>query len=256
MNNITFVTAFYDIGRETYGHNSRTVETYISYFKNLVKIKNKIILFTTESVAKRLENECLPENVTVIIYDFFNEVADINKKIKEVQQTETYKNKIREDLRNNIEYVVSEYSLLNCSKSHFLHKAVSERLISTNYVSWIDFGYCRNENVHYENLNISTDFNSVRTFSLTEIPKVEDLNIEEIFSTNTVFIIGGCFILPKLLVKSFHSLLKKRMEDLIDLGLIDDDQTLMLYIYKKHSSVFDNVVLPNSWFSSLDTLNG
>ena len=46
MNNITIVTAFYDIGRENWIYYNRDTSYYFECFERLCQLKNKIIIFS------------------------------------------------------------------------------------------------------------------------------------------------------------------------------------------------------------------
>ena len=64
MPNITIVTAFFDIGRgrlpkEKHGrvlphYQHRSVDTYFEFFKNLARLKNDLVVYTTEDFVDRI----------------------------------------------------------------------------------------------------------------------------------------------------------------------------------------------------------
>ena len=72
VNSITIVTAFFDIGRGDWstekGHSShllRNNQTYLSYFENLAKLDNEMVVFTFEEmkpyIRKLRGNKCSME---------------------------------------------------------------------------------------------------------------------------------------------------------------------------------------------------
>ena len=73
MSDITIVTAFFDIGRGNlpamvrgrilphYQH--RSVETYFEFFRNLAKIKNDMVIYTTKEHAERIRNIRIEEGL-------------------------------------------------------------------------------------------------------------------------------------------------------------------------------------------------
>ena len=51
---ITLVTAYFDIGRGEWGKFKRGDNKYISYFKLWARMKNKLIVYTNAEVAKEV----------------------------------------------------------------------------------------------------------------------------------------------------------------------------------------------------------
>ena len=55
MNDITIVTAFFDIGREKFKGYERGNNKYINYFKFWARINNNIIIYTNANFEKEIK---------------------------------------------------------------------------------------------------------------------------------------------------------------------------------------------------------
>ena len=252
MTNTTFVTAFYDLKRNGYKYTKST-EEYIIYFKNLSSINNHIVIFTTPNYSSLIKSIRGDKPTTVIEYDIFSEFVSLNCKIKSIHNTVKYKNIVNHTLHRNMEYCLSEYSLINYLKSFFVWISVFKNLVKTEYVGWIDFGYVRDVNHSYKSLNFNGSDKHIHTFSLNQMPNIDDINIYDIMTNNIVNIIGGCFVINKNFAEHTWNMVRDGLFELVDMGLVDDDQTLMMYLYKKYPEKFFNTILPNQgWFSALD----
>ena len=108
VNSITIVTAFFDIGRGDWstekGHPShllRDNQTYLSYFENLAKLDNEMIIFTSrefELIVKQLRKDKPTKIVTIDIdREFSRELASI----KSIIRSESFQEKVS-DIYNNI----------------------------------------------------------------------------------------------------------------------------------------------------------
>ena len=54
MNEITIVTAFFDIGRKNFETYPRSNENYLEYFKIWARMKNNLIVYTNVSMAEKV----------------------------------------------------------------------------------------------------------------------------------------------------------------------------------------------------------
>ena len=67
MINTTIVTAFFDIGRSSWDVGfRRTNSHYYSYFKNLCKLKNDIVVFTSEDLIPYIKENTNKTNICLL----------------------------------------------------------------------------------------------------------------------------------------------------------------------------------------------
>ena len=152
MNEISIVTAFFDIGRGDWTPDKglphylqRTTDTYFDRFANMANLDNTLVVYTSEDLAEKVwairKNK---ENKTVVItVDFDDEFNEQRQAIRKVQNNPDYLAKINPSQVKNPEYWSADYVLVNMLKSHFVNHAIGAGVVDTDLVAWLDFGYCR-----------------------------------------------------------------------------------------------------------------
>jgi protein YibB len=251
MSDITIVTAFFDIGRSNWNktiHNvetphyiPRSTELYFSYFENLSKMKNDMIIFCDEQNVNRIENirkNNAPEsNTTVISTNFQETVKNMKPTIEKIQRQPEYY-KFVDDPRMP-EYWNADYVLVNYMKTDFVNHAYDNAIIKTNLAAWLDFGYVRNPEMLPDTLLWEYDFDSDKMHYFIKRPMDFGRPIFDIVRTNSVYIMG-CHIVggkdPWLKHKHMNM---RSMGSLLDCGLVDDDQTILLMNYRANPKMFD-----------------
>ena len=146
MNDITIVTAFYDIGREDWEYFNRKTSYYFECFERLCQLKNKIVVFSEikfKSLFDKIIRDIKPDLV-VIYEDIFDNNKELINKIKKTQQILQKKGGLTYGLTSP-EHWCPEYVLLTTLKTYFCCTAINKISEIDNTVSWIDFGYIRKE---------------------------------------------------------------------------------------------------------------
>ena len=93
MNDITIVTAFFDIGREQFKGYERGNNKYINYFKFWARINNNVIIYTNADFEKEIKKiredfGLLEKTRIVIIENYTNFDKNLYKKITDVMNNE------------------------------------------------------------------------------------------------------------------------------------------------------------------------
>lgn len=263
MSDITIVTAFFDIGRgslptEKYGrvlphYQHRTVDQYFDYFRNLAKIKNYLVVYTSPDLADKVmsirEEFGLKDQTHVVICDSylppgFNVVKD---KVEQIMNDKNYIDKIVNP--HLIEYWHSDYVLVNIFKSVFVTDAVERDLVKGNTAAWIDFGYCRNDTTLSSSKKWEYDFDKdkIHFFNMRDIKP--DRPIDSIIYTGDVYIQGCHIVAGKKMWKELRELVLHNLNVLLNYNLIDDDQTLLLMAYLTKPELFElRFIDPSDWF--------
>jgi protein YibB len=263
MGDITVVTAFFDIGRgslpSTYRgralpfHQHRSVDTYFDFFKNLAKIKNDLIVYTTANFAKRIyeirKEYGLEKKTKVVVCDSYlpEKYEPIKTKIEKIMNDPAYYGKVVNP--QLIEYWHSDYVLVNIFKSHYVSDAIEKGLVHTDLAAWIDFGYCREPDRIPEPHTWSFNFDTEKIHFFCMRPIEPERPIDSIIYTGDVYI-QGCHIVAG--TKKW-SLLKEHMfkslSSLLSHNLIDDDQTLLLLSFLMNPENYQlHQANPNDWF--------
>jgi protein YibB len=227
---ITIVTAFFDIGRGDWAKFTRTVDTYFRNFERLCLLENPIILFTESKHRKRVENILTRKSNLVVYYDddLFDRHAPLLAEIQKVQQDPLFREGILDT--QCPEYFEPKYVLINYLKASFCEKAIDQQAISSNMVAWIDFGYLKKKRQLPVSLRWDYPFEEkIHMYSL--LPLDAPVNITQIVKENIVYIQGCHIIAPAHKWKQMSQLMADAMHKQFDLGLIDDDQSMLLMAY-------------------------
>lgn len=237
---IVIVSAFFDIGRGNSAIYARSNETYFEYFKFWAGIQNKLIIYCHKEYADKIlkirESFGLQKQTEIVIVEnIFNIEAELYQKMSNIENKTDFCNfrYYNEAMSNGAKY---DYIML--MKYWCLYDA-SNRVNDNQKLAWIDFGY-NHGGKKYINSNDfhffwEYDFdNKIHLFCLS--------NPENMCSIDSLQFqkdcITGNLVVPKEFAKDFWKYIKTAMESLIALDCIDDDQQLLLMVYKLHPELF------------------
>ena len=235
---VNIVTAFYDIGRGSWEGNvngqdipgfiKRSNDEYFERFARLCKLDNPITVFTQRKFSERIR--AIRNDIKVgIMEDIFQ--PTLVEGIKDVQTNKTFLNLI--DNPSLPEYWSPEYIIINLLKGFFVNAMISKMSPEYDTTAWIDFGYCR-DNVE---LPGSWEFDTndlINVISNGPIDVYNTPTILEIIKSNMVFLQGCHIIAPNNRWQEFYEDIFKAFLSLISVGLVDDDQTLLLMAYRNN----------------------
>lgn len=259
MNEITIVTAFFDINRKEYKNFPRTNEQYLEYFSVWARMKNKVIVYTNSEMAskvKRIRKKYGLEDKTIVI-EVNNEEEiekDLYEKIKKVSIDNDFLNfrRIKDAISNKAKY---DYVML--LKYWCLYDAVKKGY-ADGMVAWLDFGFNHGDKCYIcpEEFSFlwktSLDTEKIHVFSLNTIEKNKTI-FKIIMNLNDVFM-GAPIIVPAFLTEKFWTLMRDSMVSLLRVGFIDDDQLLLLMAYQEEKKLFEIHV--SDWFLPLKENGG
>lgn len=264
------VTAFFDIGRSDWdgtfnGHKlptylKRDTETYFKRFDNLAKnINNKIIVFSSPDNEERFS-----KYDNVVFYDgtdiFESAKTKYGHRINEIQKSKDFISFV--DTPSLPEYWNPDYVLINYLKSTFAIAAYQKNFKdhANDVITWIDFGYARDNVFVPQNKHWVFDYsNKNNVYLWTNAVSVDTIKTSPIYRLirNGTPLIRGCHI-----VSNYTGWLKLRDEmdnainTLLDVDLIDDDQTMLLMAARKMNyRVTYNIGDSNNWFEIFEKYN-
>lgn len=266
MHNITIVTAFFDIGRGNLpktmhgrhipGYQNRTVDDYFSFFANLAKIENDMIIYTTPNLKDRILELRQNRTTKVVCFDSYlpTEFEEAKEKIKTIMESSEYYSKVHNP--HLIEYWNPDYVLVNIFKSYYVSHAIENLLVDTDLTAWIDFGYCRSNNT-IPSCNIwryNFDKDKIHFFNIREIDRHR--SIDSIIYTGDVYIMGCHIVAGTTQWDYLKTSMIRNLNKLLDDKLIDDDQTLLLMSYLDNTDKFTIThVDPIDWFIMFKRFN-
>lgn len=252
----SIVTAFVDIGRGNWEgivnnkviphYIKRDTETYFQRFERLTKLKNDIVCYTESKYFSRIK--AMNSNIKLIAIDsLWEENKNLLTTIENIQKNTSFVNMVLNPACP--EYWSSKYVVINLLKSTFVNHAIDSNFITNNDVAWIDFGYCR-EHVYcppdtYWTFETDDKINLYcHNYNLFNKP------IFEVIKTGEVYLQGCHIIASKNKWPVLSNLIKENLNHLLSVGLIDDDQTLLLMSYRSNPEIFKlNQANPNNWFT-------
>jgi protein YibB len=247
MNNISIVTAFFDIGRGDWTPDKglphylhRTTDTYFERFGHLAQLDNEMVVFTSEDLADKVY-ELRKDKITktkVVTIDFPNTFQIEREMISEIQKNPNFQIMINPMQVRNPEYWSADYVLVNYLKSHLVNFAITNNFVDNDLVAWLDFGYCRNKETlnNVKEWKYPFDTNKIHFFNFREY---KDLPIQDIIANNIVHMFGAKIVAGKEMWPKLEELIYGAFKNLTDANMIDDDQTLMLLAYLYDKELFE-----------------
>jgi hypothetical protein len=246
VNDVIFVTAFKDIGRNNYSHYKRSNDKYFESFFNIASnIEYTLVVYLEENIKNELlKKYTFKPNIIFVDMDKVDTFYDkFLEKDKIIIQSEIYKNKIPEDRKFNPEHIYSEYNLINHSKINFV-KNCSTIYPNYSFYSWVDFGY------------ISP--NIPNNLSLTKLPEkvvyaafkepTHRINEDDMLRSDEIFIMGSSYIIHKNCIEEFECLYEKKIIEWQEKYVTDDDQNLLLQLYYDNPNIF-HLIQSDTWAS-------
>ena len=260
MNDITIVTAFFDIGRGEWTPEKglphylhRTNETYLDRFAIMAELDNPMVIYTSKEFVDEIKQIREGKPTDILTLDFPNSFKVLREQITNIQKDPVYQSKINPSQIKNPEYWNADYVLVNLLKSSFVNRAL--QLIETDLVAWMDFGYCRDESTLNGVTNWQYPFNKdkIHFFNLKEY---HGSFIQDIIFNNDVHITGPCIVAGKQMWPTLEHLVHHNVNELLKNQLIDDDQTILLMSYLQKPELFElHPVNNQDWFVAFKEYN-
>lgn len=255
LREVTVVTAFFDIGRGSWGDGfSRSAHDYISFFEFWARIDNELIVFTEpkykEAIEKIRANYGLSKKTHVVAIPDLTEVDpamyEAIKGALSRQEAISFR-----DAPECPESYNAYYDYIMNVKSVLVNKAIDSGF-AKGMVAWLDFGY--NHGGEYFQEAEEFDFTwctdlpeKINIFALEDDVQVP---IFEIVRSMKVYLSGGLIVAPDILWRDMQDLMRQAVDSLSDCGLADDDQTVMLMAQRKRADLF-NCIPVEYWFDPL-----
>lgn len=261
MNDITIVTAFFDIGRGDWSPDKglphylqRTTDTYFDRFANMAKLDNNMIVYTSEDLVDRVKELRGDKPIQIHSVDFTKSFVEIKKKVADVQKDPNFLAKINPTQILNPEYWSPDYVVVNLLKSTFVNQSM--KYINTDLTAWVDFGYCRTENTLGGHTNWQYTFDKDKIHFFTIKDWVEGTYIQDVIANNDVYVTGPCIVGGRDAWKKLEILVQHNTNELLKNNLIDDDQTLLLMSYLSQPDMFElHPVSTDDWFVAFKDYN-
>lgn len=243
MSELTIVTAFFDIGREKWTGFERDNSKYVEFFKFWARMKNRVVVYTDSQTARQVEeiraSFGLQDRTHVICVDDVTTVApDVYQALSRVMANEA-----SVKFRRKPTYPEScnpLYNYVMYLKAHLITDAI-QRGLAQGMVAWMDFGY--NHGGAFYNKPEEFDFVWSYDFSpkihVFAVEPLDDTPVFEIVRDMKIYFAGGIIVAPDSLWPKLLEMVRHALFSLLECGLADDDQTLLIMAYRAEPELFE-----------------
>ncbi len=251
MQNITVVTAFFNIGRDCWENYTRKEEEYLLFFKNLLSFRVNMVIFT-EPKYEDFVNKCREKQYTHLVLQKFEELES-HKYLEKIQKIMESKDIARYHPNPSAPEVCKPmYNTLVINKLNFVAKAIEVNPFNSSHFFWIDAGYTHGT----MNLALLSWYPSsiMMTDNLTVIARSSVNNVDlhpfTFYKKYIDVIIGGFFGGKKEACLKVKDLYYKFLEYILyDLKITDDDQYYMSLLVR-YKPEFFNIVMAD-WYGGI-----
>lgn len=262
MNELTIVTAFFDVGKGEWKNTvySRTNDIYMEQFRFWARMQNELIVYTQSKFADTIfeirKDFGLKEKTRVVIVDDFREKnSDLYVRMCKVEQNPQYSLwGINPKALSNR----ADYSYVMLMKYWCLNEAA--KLVSDGSVlAWMDFGFNHAGDLYINSEEFAFTWRSELFFNdrrihLFTLCHPDEVLLCESLQLKYVCVMGCMVIVPRELACVMWKIIKKSMESLVMLDAIDDDQQLLIMAYKYRPEIFSAHI--SKWFLPLKEYGG
>jgi len=241
---LCIVSAFLDIDRQNWSTFQRSINQYFMHFIPYTKINHEMIVFMDEKHIDKLQDICKKAphiKIIPINREWMQENIHAYQQLpreKEIMESGEFRELVKHRL-GNPECSKPEYNIMQHAKIDFVCHVINNKLSSADYYAWSDFGYFQNPtripkfSLDITNFDLDkVNFQAINSFT------PEDFNISYTLR-NAPERIGGFFYLgnPQQLLK-YQELYHQVCKEFHEMGIVDDDQHIMIQCIAKQPSLF------------------
>ena len=254
--NITLVTCFYNIKRDTWRHYNRPLELYFNKSENLLNKLNPIVIFTSSEyteVIKNIRQRYDPTlSYTKIIDLPFEQLKyhDLLETIKTLQNNAKIQPR---DQKICPEFCIPEYPMLINNKTNFVYRVCCENYFNSTIFQWVDFGLHGNVMKHkeFDKHYFSNIFYKPGRLRICSFKNPENLN-DDYYNTHEGTTAATMFAGDKSIITKFYELTDNEFMRMINNRYINQEQYTYYFIMCKHPELFDTIIFPNWDHLTLD----
>lgn len=249
MSKIKIVTAFFDIGRGNSAVLPRSNDQYFEYFRFWARIRNELVVYCEPQNCERVRSirreYGLEERTEVIpIADVYQIEPEIFAHMTEIEHNEEF---CSFRYYNNALSNRAKYDYIMLIKWWCL-KDTAARTDSDYFLAWVDFGYNHGDAryVNSKEFDFLWDYpfpDKVNAFCLSN---PDNMTCIDSLQFQKDCFIGHTLIVPQGMCSKWWIQIKEAMYALISLDCIDDDQQLLLMVYKRYKEDFNIIIC--DWF--------
>jgi hypothetical protein len=226
VNNMTIVTGFFNLKTQKIHKRSCQIYEYLEQSKYTLSLRQNMVIFLSEDeiqyVTDYRESIGL-SNMTKIIKIDENDLYMIDQYEKLVEITS----------KNIPPYNNPKYIMAVNSRYKYMEKAINSNYFNTDYYSWIDFS--GGHIIDFSKKQYIT-YNKKNTVRICWIARYKT---KKGFTYNHQVLGGGLFIAHKNTMKKYCELHNTEFTNLMNKGIIINDDKLCFFIFEKYPELFD-----------------
>ena len=267
---ITLISAFFDIDRTNWSKFSRSTENYINSFIHYFNYDYKMIIFiddryineVNEKISKMNNDNKNNKTLIPINYNWLNENIHSWRQmesVKKVMSSEYYKRVFNNRIQRGYpENLYAEYNLINISKIDFICFAIDNNLITTDFICWADFGYFSslfNNNVDmFPIASLDIKYFNINKINVCLKNKLDSNDIDYMYTLLNApeKITGGFWGGNKTNMKHYQKLIHNEINKMIENNIFDDDQYVYLRCFFKNQHLFELYLSNDTWPNGLN----
>ena len=245
QNQVTIVTAFFDINREGRG-DGRKISEYKDWIQKTLQLNCNLYVVTEEKFKDFfITNRPKQYPMEIKIMDFKDSYYyRYYDKMKEILENDYYKNKIKDPKR--VECVLPEYNIIQYSKFHYLKIAIKENPFKSDYFFWMDAGCSRfffdvDISKSYPSQNVITYLNNnPNKFIIQKRHDLEYFPIDENFIWKSDNLLsGGIFGGDVTIINKISEYVESVLTDIMFANNnVNNEQLALAIVWKKHPELF------------------
>lgn len=253
----TIVTGLININREGWTNPfKRDWSKYLDSFeRGVLRVQAPMVIFVEENLVEwvKEKRKDYPQTVIkVISFEVDYMLHPLLNRIRNIQNSPGYKRLIAQgNIENCPEVSVAEYPAVVNNKMEFLRRASESNPFNTHYFVWVDAGVGHNQiNVPRKS---KWDISGLIRMAIPDKFVVMGLNDQLTYDDPTRFFVehkdliaGTIMIGTKKSIEKVHSLLYPYILELLNKGLIDDDQFYITLLVQKYPDLF-SIVQTGGW---------
>lgn len=247
MNNLTLVTALFDIGRgDLESGFKRSFGHYVESFSKLLKVDYPMVIYCEEKLAETIWKYRKQDNTRLIFktlddlraFPFYDQV----QKIRTDEKWYNYAGWLPDSTQAKLEL----YNPLVMSKQFFLNDATHFNFFDTKYYLWIDAGIANTigDPTSYLDANferhVTQDMNKMLYVAFPydgtlEVHGFEKNAMNRMAGADTQYVCrGGIFGGPKHIINDINDIYYGLLNESLNQGLMGTEESIFTIIAYKH----------------------
>lgn len=239
MNQTTFVTALYNIQRETNG-DGRKWSDYLNWFKDTLTLPFPMVIYISQEETDLIDTiqNYRPSHVPTKILFSPIPYESYEPIFKHILSQNDYRSKMMNN--NRVECQLPMYNIIQYSKFQWLKEIAEMNPFQTDYFFWVDAGISRFISKHVYNHVCNNISLPKRKLIIQHNHLLDRYPVTEAYLWDSQCLMcGTMFGGDKEILIRFANIIDEELKERVPQGWINNEQVLLAYLYhKKHKELY------------------